>query len=435
MRILILDCDGVGLAFAMRCNDAGHQTQLWIPKGKNDWIGQGLVDRPADWRGPIEHSDLIVLTDNCKLRKELKPYFAAGYPIFGANDLGAELELDRQCGQHCMEQYGILTLPCEEFTDLDKAISFVEKTGKAYACKPWGGESDKALSFVADSPEDLIFTLRRWKREGKKGNFVLQEKVEGIEMGVGGWFGPGGWSQWIEENWEEKKLMNDGYGQNTGEMGTTLRYTRDSKLFRETLEPLTPYLEEIGYVGNVDSNCIIDDQGQAWPLELTMRLGWPAFNICMALHQGDPANWMRGLLEGRDTLQVQEGVAVGVVLAHGDFPWSDQSKEETSGYPLRGITQFNLPHLAMQSVMWGEAPVKLGSKIRQENTFVTAGDYILVATGVGWSVSGARSAAYDVAKAVKLPSNKMMRTDIGARLEKQLPLLQMHGYATGMNYD
>jgi hypothetical protein len=35
---------------------------------------------------------------------------------------------------------------------------------------------------------------------------------------------------------------------------------------------------------------------------------------------------------------------------------------------------------------------------------------------------------------IKIPSNMMYRTDIGCRLEKQLPALHKLGYAEGMTY-
>src|SRR5665811_1026937 len=136
-------------------------------------------------------------------------------------------------------------------------------------------------------------------------------------------FGPNGWGKWKLENFEEKKLMNDGLGQNTGEQGTIMRYVQRSKLFEDVLEPVGAVLHSMDYVGYVDMNCIIDPKtGDAWPLEFTMRMGWPLILIQLALHRGDPVQWMKDLLEGGDSLRVSERVAVGIVLTHGDYPRS-----------------------------------------------------------------------------------------------------------------
>lgn len=101
---------------------------------------------------------------------------------------------------------------------------------------------------------------------------MLQERIEGYEMAVGGWFGKHGWCMAINENWEEKRKMNDGLGENTGEMGTIMRYVKQSKLFEQTLEPVTDYLLAHGYIGYVDMNCIIDKKANLGHLSLLCAL-------------------------------------------------------------------------------------------------------------------------------------------------------------------
>jgi len=63
--------------------------------------------------------------------------------------------------------------------------------------------------------------------------------------------------------------------------------------------------------------------------------------------------------------------------------------------------------------------------------YVTAGDYVLVVTGCGETITGARRSAYAAAKKIKMPGNPFYRTDIGAgRVIEGLPKIQKHGYAT-----
>lgn len=433
MKILIIDHEEAGLAFALRCLDAGHEVHLWLPPESR--TGEGLVERPKDWKGSMNWADLIVPTTNSIIGDQLEPYFKSGAPIFGADKKGTKLELDRWHGQQVFEDHDIPVLPHWEFHNYEQAIELVKRTGKGYAVKPWGGEADKALSFVADSPEDMIFTLEKLRDAKVKPNFMMQEKADGIEMGVSGWFGPGGWSRHIEEDWEEKKFMNDDLGENTGEMGTTVRYTdHDSALFKRVLEPLTDYLLEIGYVGDINVNCIIDEHGIPWPLEFTCRLGWPDFNIRLPLHVGDPARWMLDLIQGRDTLEVIPEIAVGVLMAHGDFPQFDWPEDKICGFPLRGITQDNQDALMMQGIMLGRAPCSVGGRIFETDCLCTAGQIVLVSVGTGQSVYSAQQRAYDVAWAIDFPSNRKFRTDIGKRLQEQLPKLQRLGYAMGVDW-
>ena len=84
--------------------------------------------------------------------------------------------------------------------------------------------------------------------------------------------------------------------------------------------------------------------------------------------------------------------------------------------------------------MQGEAPHEVNGKIQSKPCLVTAGDYVLVATGTGQTVSESSKAAYKILKQVDLPNSPMWRTDIGNRLKKQLPKLQSMGYSVGMQY-
>jgi phosphoribosylamine--glycine ligase len=417
MKILILDNDKDSLAFTLRCQEKGHQVRVWFPERSE--VGKGWITIVPDWKPSMLWADLIVLTGNATLGVQLEPYFKKGFPILGSNKAGAALELDRALGQEAFENAGIETASYETFTDYGKAIGYVKNSSIPHVMKPWGGTADKALSYVPPKgyeKEAMIFHLERCKKDGLKGEFMLQECIRGTEMGVSGWFGPGGFNMWIEEDWEEKKFMNGGLGCNTGEQGTIVRHVKESKLFDMVLKPLEPQLHEIGYVGNINVNCGIDDKGQPWPYELTMRLGWPDFNIILPLME-EPCEWMSDLLFGSDTLRMSSQVGVGVVLTHGEYPHCDMLDKATVGYPVYGWKEDN----NFQPCLMQKGPM-------------TAGSYIAVVCGQGETVEEAASAAYKRIDKIKIPSNVMYRTDIGERLEEELPVLQKHGFAAGMIY-
>lgn len=444
MNILIIDPAANALDWALRCQEAGHKVRWYQDKtkeGLRNKVGDGMVPKIYEWNaGDMRWADLVFLTDNNKHIERLESFYKRGFPIFGPNMAAAEWELDRGCGQDVFKRAGIEVLPTTEFNSYDKAMKFLEQEYKKNPKKRFvskaAGDSDRALSYVSKSYDDLIYMMERWKKKNAlKGSFILQEFTPGIEMAVGGWFGPNGFTEYFCENWEQKKLMAGDIGVATGEMGTVERYTKKSKLADMVLKPVEDQLAAINYVGYCDVNCIIDKDGTPWPLEFTMRPGWPCFQIQQALHKGDPAEWMRALIDGEDILEVvPDKIAVGVVVAIPDFPYSHLTKKEVSGVPIYGITDKNKDQIHLCEIMQGEAPVVEDEGIEMEEMPVTAGDYCLVTSGVGKTVVEASENAYKVIKDLIIPNSPIYRNDIGERLEEQLDELHEMGFAEGMEY-
>ena len=436
MKLLVMDMkddEGVGVNLSFRAQSVGHSVKYW--SAKPHLGGKGLVPKVQEWESNMDWADLIVLTGNCDYPKGLDAFFGRGYPIFGANPKAAELELDRGLGQKVLKDNGIKTAPFTVASSIKEAKDLILAKGCGYAMKPWGGDADKAMTCVCKDPDDAIFTLDMWDKKGLfKGELMMQELVEGIEIGISGFFGPHGWSAALEESFEHKKFLNDDLGGNTGEMGTVIRHVKKSKLFDLVLDPLTDYLHSVNYVGDCSVNCIVNKRGIPLPLEFTMRLGWPDFNIRQEVIKSDPIEWMKDLIEGRDTLEVSTDIAVGLTMVHGDFPREDVPGKDFAGFPIRGLTEANEDHVHFQQIMMGETLVCNNGKAKPVPCELTSGTYPLVVTGSGKTVEAARKKAYAVAWDISWPSNVMFRTDIGKRLEDELPELQKHGFAEGMKY-
>jgi phosphoribosylamine---glycine ligase len=434
VKVLMMDFkddSGRLMDLALRAQEHNHQVVYWM----NDEhpAGEGLVEKVHEFKPWMEWAELIVLSGNCDYPPGFAEMFNRGYPIFGTNTKAAELELDRARGQEVLKAFGIQTLPYTVVSSISRGINFLVQKGRPFAIKPWGGATDKSTTCVPKTVEDAIYTLQRWEGQGLKGGLMLQEMVEGTEIGISRFFGPNGWSLPIEESFEFKKFMNGDLGGNTGEMGTVIRHVNDSRLFNLLLEPIGNHLHEIGFVGDCNINCIVDAQGTPWPLEFTMRLGWPDFCIRQAVLQGDPVTWMAELLHGNDTLRVSGETVVGLVMAHGDFPKEKDKPEEWSGFPI-DVQNGMDGHVHWQQVAQGDVPAVIEGKLKKTKGIVTAGQYVAVVTGKGETVIEAAAEAYAAADAVRWPSNEMYRTDIGDRLREDLPALQLHGFAEGMRF-
>ena len=446
-RLLILDDGANCLDMAMRARDAGWSVKWWVKpfkNGDNCRVGEGIIPRIQDFseiRGKwLDWADLIYCPDNVCYVPMLDPYLKQGYPILAPSIEAADMEINRGTGYKSMKDAGMNVIPTEAFFDYGVAEKFVMKHPTYLVSKP-SGEADKAMSYVAHDAADLIYMFRRWAenptyvKDAKKDGFILQERKYGIEMAVGGWYGPGGWSKYFYENFEYKKLMPGDMGVNTGEMGTLSRITTRSKLAEKVLLPITKELERLNYCGYIDNNCIIDEKGNPWPLEWTMRDGWPTrHNVMAHVKNADPVQWMLDLINGEDTAEMVNGeVCVSIVIALPDFPYSRVTNKNLCGIPIRCKHDPRRIHYGI--CMYGVAPTMMGDKVVDLPGMVTCGDYVMIVTGTGKTIAQARRDAYGCAKEIRIPNDPFYRQDIGAgRMTKQLPELHKLGYAKGLEF-
>lgn len=438
MKILVADHyggDGM-LDYVLRCQNAGHDVKWSFKRtDRTKYIGRGLTTIVDDWREYIRWADLVVLADNTHYLREMDSWRKEGIPIVGATVASAEWELKRKCGMDIFKKAKIDIPVFKEFTSCDDAIKFVMKEKRGFVSKPCYDEADKNLTYLGKTPEALIGMLERWKKEQRlKGPFILQELVDGTEMAVGAWFGPGGFNQGWCINHEEKKLFPGGLGPSTGEMGTVVRYVAKSKLADKVLKPLEDLIAETGHVGYVDVNCIIDDEGTPWPLEFTMRNGYPTWNIQQQLHSADAAEWLLDLAEGRDARAIEyDTVAVGVVMAQGDFPASKLPIKDVIDFPIYGLAEAD-GYIHLCQAQAGEAWHEIDGELMKVPCVTTAGDYILVACGTGATVRQASKKAYKTLSKIRMPNSAFWRNDIGNRLKKEAFILQVEGYEEVPDY-
>jgi phosphoribosylamine--glycine ligase len=440
VKILFVDKSGDGLLdLAIRAKRAGHDVRYHL--GSYDAVkrpvGRGLVERVGDWRGSMRWADLVLLGGNGAWMREMDAWKAQGVPIIGASSEAAQWELDRLRGMAVFKRAGIPTPPFRHVNNYAEAVAYVLDRDEGIAIKPSGDVADKSLSFVAKSAKEAVWRLKRWEKEGKRfpQGLILQDRIEGIEFAVGAWFGPSGFAEGWEENFEEKRLFAGSLGPNCGEAGTVIRLVSVSKLAQKVLRPIEEQLARTGFVGNVDVNCIVDDEGNPWPLEFTVRFGYPAINIELALHKSDPIEFLACVASGdKPPKRNLDTIAVGVVLAVPPYPFGHERAAEVVNVPIWGVTPGIEDDLHFCDVMEGNAPLAAVGSLKYETCLATAGSYVCVATGVGASVTEARRQSHRVLDRLTIPVSPFWRNDIGLRLRSQLPKLQEHGYATDMRY-
>ncbi len=429
MKVLFVDPFGDMLTLALRAQEAKHEVVYYVNPNERHYhlVGRGLVKRTGDFKPWLTWADMTVLADNCKNLRVLD-HFRAEHPekvVFGANQIGAAWETDRLLGMKVLERHGIKCPPTQLCTSYEQAVSYVKKRDDVRLVSKPCGDADKSLSYCSHGTEDMLFMLGKWKKEGKiKDQFILQDFIPGTEFAVGGYVGRDGFSGGWEENFEHKKLMPGEIGTTTGEMGTVLMISKKSKLADQMLKPLEDELVNIGFLGDIDVNCIIDDHGTPWPLEFTTRFGYPSLQIQLNLMPDDPITWMFELgTHGTKPVFRQELVSLGISMCMSPFPYEPGPLELVTEFPVYGVTANNRKKLHPYHLQKGH-----------ETEWATAGQYAMVVTGVSDTVTGAKENAMRTLKQINIPGDVLYRNDIGDKLSKFIPELQKHGYAMGFKY-
>lgn len=439
MKLLIIDTDGCGLDLAYRAAEAGHEVR-WYNSPLDDHSqvrdGDGFpgIEKVTSWQRHMawaKNGLIVNLFNDKKITTELDKFRSFGFPVFGPSAKSAELERNRGLGMKVIEEQGIEVPVYHQFPTLDAAIKFAWTADQPYVFKTLGDEEDKSLSYVASDPADLVGWLEMKRDSGLKlkGPCMLQEKIDMIcEVGVSAWMGSKGFlaDKW-NINFEHKKLMPGDFGPNTGEMGTVCKYVGESRLADEILAPLEETLVKMGHIGDVDIGCGIDSKGRAWPFEWTCRFGWPSTQILMASHKGDPIEWMRDAIAGRDSLDVDMRTAMGVLMCRPPFPQKPDDPSGNVGYPVTGLEEV-WDNISPWNLMLDKGPVMQGGKIVEGPTYKTTGEYVCVVTALAPDVHDVIPAVYAAVDRVKF-SDRIVRNDVGARLEKELPKLHALGYS------
>lgn len=436
MRVLIIDVETLGLDFALRCAAWEHEVRIFKDAKKPVRDGEGFKDIKIveDYRDHMAwaRDGLIICTGNCKFMRELDRYREHGFKIFAPTAKSSALEIDRKFGMEEFKRAGIDVPPYKEFASFEAAAAFARKSDQTWVFKPLGSEDDKSLTYVSSDPADLVGWLQWQIRRGKqlKGSCILQEKIDcECEIGINGWFGPDGFlPEKYQISFEHKPLMPGDIGPNTGEAVSVSKYVTNDKLVADFLTPMVGTLKASGHRGDFCIGAMIDKAGKSWPLEATARLGYPALFGQMASHKGDPAQWMRDLLDGKDTLKVSQDVCMSVVVGQPRYPYNASPPELVEGNPINGITDDNIDDLHFCAVMRAKGVVEKDGKITEAAAYQTTGEYVLVATSLGKTIKRAKDRVYSVIEQIRIP-NMIYRNDGGDKVEKALPYLHKAGYA------
>jgi len=422
-KFLFASLSGLIGDIAWQVSKEGHEVRYYIEAEKERDIADGLVAKSKDWEKDASWADIVVFDDTLGQGTRAQTLRAAGKPVIGGTAYSDNLEDDRNFGQEELKKAGVTIIPYQQFDSFDPAIEFVKKNPDRYVIKPSGeAQNVKRRLFVGEEEDgiDVIGMLEAYKRAFSEEIkvFQLQRRVNGVEVAVGGFFNGKKFITPININFEHKKLFPGEVGPPTGEMGTSMFWSEPNALFNRTLLKMEPKLAEEGYVGYIDVNCIVNNNG-IYPLEFTSRFGYPTISIQQEGMLTPISDFFWELANGLEPKwRTRSGFQVGVRIVVPPFPFDD---EET----------FN--SFSKNAAIVFKRPMNEGIHIEDvkevNGQWVVAGTsgVVLIVCGTGQTMKQAQAQVYSRIKNILIP-NMYYRTDIGDRWVEDSDKLHNWGY-------
>ena len=435
MRILFISSSDIiagNLAYVMK--NEGHDVKLFIDNNDRKENFENMVPKTNDWRKELEwegKKGLIVFDDigYGKIQEKLR---IQGYSVFGGNRLSDKLEIDRQYAQKIFAECGIKTVPIKNFKNISNTIEFIKKNKDAWVIKQ-NGIASKSLNYVAhfSDSRDVISLLENYQTnlKGEIRTITLQQKIEGVEIGVARYFNGLDWVGPMEINIEHKKFFPGDMGPATSEMGTLAWYdnNENNKLFQETLNKLKSHLQKINFKGDIDINCIVNKNG-AYPLEATPRFGSPMIYLQEEIHKSSWAKFLKSIADGKNfNLRWNKGYGIVILLTVPPFPYTKKLKEMSpKGINIYFDSKLKQSEFKKHIHFEGVALKEINAK--KQYYISDYQGYIVYVTAMGKTVKSARKKINDLIKHIYIPK-MFYRHDIGSGfIEETQYKLKQWGY-------
>jgi len=422
-KFLFVSIDGLIGDIAWQVVREGHEVLYCIDNPDEKEVSSGFVQKIDNWRKEVDWADVIVFDDVLGQGKKAKRLKEKGCNVIGGTPYTDKLEDDRAFGQEELKKAKINIIPYKNFTCFDDAIAFVQQNPAKYVIKPSGeAQNVKRFLFIGeeDDGKDVLQVLEAYKKAWSKKikEFQLQRKVTGVEVAVGAFFNGKEFIYPINVNFEHKKLFPGNIGPSTGEMGTTMFWSKPNRIFNQTLKKLEPVLKQEKYVGYIDLNCIVNSNG-IFPLEFTSRFGYPTISIQQEGMLTPIGDFLYELSKGnKPMLKVKSGFQMGVRIVVPPFPFRDNKTFQVQSKDA--VIIFNKPN--MEGVHIEDVKLVNGQWVITGTSGV-----VLIVCGAGHTMKQAQNQTYNRINNIIIP-HMYYRHDIGDRWFEDSDRLHSWGY-------
>ena len=423
MKILVIGQGGREHTLVWKLAQSQHVEKIYCTPG-NAGIAQisEVIPMPdqftelADWAESQNIALTIVGPENPLAEGIVDIFQERGLKAFGPNKRAARLEASKDFAKQLMQKNGIPTAAHRTFTDIEKAMAYIEDRNAPVFVKADGLAAGKGVIPGRTFKEALqaVTTILVDRAFGDAGNsVVIEEELIGEEASFtvltdGAYCLPFVSSQ-------DHKMSHDGdTGKNTGGMGAyspapVITPELHDYVMNHVVYPTVNGMAAIGspFKGVLYVGLMITDAGPK-VLEFNCRFGDPEAQVLLPRLKSDLLPLLiaciDGTLEQYADVQWHDAAAACVVMASGGYPDPYETGKVITGLEaadtIEGVTVFHA-----------------GTK--QENeSIVTAGGRVLGVTAVADGLHDAIQQAYRGVSAIHF-DNAHTRSDIGYRaLEK-----------------
>ena len=333
-----------------------------------------------------------------------------GIPAFGPTAYAAQMEASKIFSKNLMRKYGIPTAKCEIFTEMDKALAYLDTQEAPIVVKADGLALGKGVVVAStiEEAKNAVIEMMEGGKFGKSGARVLiEECMVGREVTVL-CFCDGKTIRPMPASQDHKRVFDGDKGPNTGGMGAfapSPLYTEEiaERTEKEILLPTLNAMNSEGFTfkGVLYVGLMLTKDGPK-VVEYNARFGDPETQVVLPLLESDLFAIMRAVREGRlaeTDIRWKKESAACIVLASGGYP-----EKYESGKLISGLEDAEAA---------GATVYHAGTK-KTDAGYVTAGGRVLGVTALGDTLADAVHSAYAAAEKIHF-EGAHMRRDIGSR--------------------
>ena len=332
----------------------------------------------------------------------------AGILCFGPRKNAAAIEGSKVFAKNLMKQYGIPTAAYETFSELDKALAYVETCPLPTVVKADGLALGKGVLIceTREAAREAVRSMMEGRIFGDSGaNVVIEEFLTGPEVSVLS-FTDGETLVPMVPSMDHKRALDGDKGLNTGGMGTVAPnpfYTPEvaERCMREIFLPTIRAMKAEGrpFRGCLYFGLMLTPEGPK-VIEYNCRFGDPETQVVLPLLEGSLLDIMLAVAKGTlaDTPVTFSGKnACCVILASNGYP-----QHYEKGFPM------TLPETGENERIY------IAGAACKDGQLVTNGGRVLGAVAVADALPDAITAAYALADRIHF-DNAYCRRDIGQR--------------------